>query len=144
MKKDYQLLKRIEQRNNTGKQAEQKSDLEAAIKAYEENIREEYTDSFAFERLMIIYRKLKQPKHELRVIKKGISVFTKFNEGQMKASVTARKNKKHLIELSNLFMTKAGLKDKKGNSTHLPEPINKWVKRKTLIEKKINAARAKG
>ncbi len=77
MKKDYKLLKRIEQRNNAGKQAEQNSELEAAIKAYEENIKEEYADSFAFERLMIIYRKLKQPKHELRVLKKGISVFYK-------------------------------------------------------------------
>lgn len=142
MKKDYKLLKRIEQRNNIGKQAEQNDDLEAAIKVYEENIKEAYTNAFAFERLMIIYRKLKQPRNELRVIKKGISVFTRFNEGQMKASVSTRKNKKHLIELSNLFMTKAGLKDKKGNSTHLPEPVNKWMKRKTLVEKKMNAAKA--
>lgn len=138
------LLKRIEQRNNTGKQAKQQSDFEVAIKAYEENIKEEYTDSFAFEWLMIICRKLKQPKHELRVIKKGISVFIKFNKRQMKASVSARKNKKHLTELSNIFMAKAGLKDKKGNSSHHPEPINKWVKRKILVEAKINTAKAKG
>ena len=144
MKKGYEILLLVDQRNSSGKQAEQNNDIETAIKMYEENVKEGYPDAFAYDRLMIIYRKLKQPESELRIIKKGISVFSKFNEDQLKESVLGRKNKKQLVELSNLFMTKSGLKDKKGNSTHLPEPLSKWTKRKALLEKKRAALKAKG
>jgi hypothetical protein len=31
----------------------------------------------------------------------------------------------------------AGLRDRKGNSTYLPEPLAKWTKRKQVVEKRL-------
>ena len=138
MAKDHDLLRVIHERNNDGHAAELKNNLEGAIKFYEENIKENYADAFAYERLMIIYRKLKKYKDELRIANKGIRVFADQYANQLKQSLSDRKNKKKVRELSDIFMNKAGLKDKKGNSTFSPEPINKWMKRKIVIEKKIS------
>lgn len=132
MNKNYALERMIEEHNRAGRQAETEGDLELAAKHYEESVKKDYADAFSYSRLMIIYRKLKRPKDELRIIKKGIKVFSEQHESQFKG----RKNKK-ISELSNAFMTKAGLKDKKGNYTYYPEPVNKWMKRKALIEEKI-------
>lgn len=132
MAKNYEVEQMIREHNDAGRQAETDKDLELAIKHYEESIKVGYADVFSFSRLMMIYRKLKKPKDELRVIKKGIKIFSEQHEGQFKG----RKNKK-VSELSNAFMTKSGLKDKKGNYTYYPEPVNKWMKRKELVEEKI-------
>lgn len=132
---NYEIRQMIEENNVAGRQAETDDDLELAIKHYEDNIKENYADAFSYNRLMMIYRKLKKVKDELRVIKKGIQVFSTQHENQFKA----RKNKK-VSELSHAFMTKAGLKDKKGNYTYYPEPVNKWMKRKAVVEEKIKKA----
>ena len=70
--KNYQLALKVEERNKAAREAEEDGDLNKAVRFYEQNIREDYADKFAFERLMIIYRKDKEYKNELRVIKEGL------------------------------------------------------------------------
>lgn len=137
MYKDFKRLQLVEQRNSTGREAELNGHIESAIKLYEENVKDGFADPFAYERLMIIYRKLKRYKDEIRVIEKGIKVFSEQHENVLKEALKDRRNKKQLVELSNVFMTKSGLKDKKGNHTHLPEPVNKWMNRKEVAELKL-------
>ena len=137
MNKNYEVQRAIEEHNTAGRQAEADDNFELAIEHYEESIKVEYADSFSFSRLMMIYRRLKKYKDELRVIKRGIRIFSEQHENQLKG----RKSKK-VSELSNAFMTKAGLKDRKGNYTFYPEPVNKWMKRKSLVEQKIAKASA--
>jgi tetratricopeptide (TPR) repeat protein len=110
-------------------QLEQDGQLEEAAKLYEDAIKPKPADEHPYNRLMIIYRKLKRPKDELRVIKAGIAAF----ESQF---VRKSRNKK-LTELSNAMMRSAGLSDKKGKQLYHPEPINKWMKRKELVERKL-------
>ena len=110
-------------------QLEKDGQLAEAARLYEDAIKSKPLDEHPYNRLMIIYRKLKQQKDELRIIKLGIAVF----EAQYNKT---SKNKK-LTELSNKLMKSAGLVDKKGNVTFHPEPINKWMKRKGLLEKKM-------
>jgi hypothetical protein len=83
---------------------------------------------------MIIYRKLKRYRDELRIINKGIKVFE-----DVYKKPAARKGGKQekLATLSNAFMKSAGLKDKKGNLVYVPEPIARWTKRKAVVEKKL-------
>jgi len=76
MANDPELLARIRQRNSDGRAAEENGDLEGAAKLYEENIKSDHADPYAYERLMIIYRKLKKYKDELRVIDRGIKIFS--------------------------------------------------------------------
>ncbi|HEX6916379.1 MAG TPA: hypothetical protein VF145_14110 [Chitinophagaceae bacterium] len=108
---------------------EKQGKLEEAAALYEDAIRSGTTNETPFQRLMIIYRKLKQPKEELRIIKKGIAVFEKiFNRST---------RSKKLKALSNSLMKSAGLANSKGKPLYHPEPINRWLHRKALVEKKL-------
>ena len=57
------------------KKAEHEGDLKLASTLYEQALKKYPIDEFSYNRLMIVYRKLKQYKDELRVIKKGIKDF---------------------------------------------------------------------
>lgn len=132
-----QLAKQVADRIEEARQAEANEDATAAIKLYEENTRTGYPDQYSFDRLMILYRKQKKYKDELRVINRGIKVFTEDIQRRQKGQIAGAKNKKQVAELSNAIMKSAGLKDRKGNSTYLPGPLAKWTKRKEVVEKRL-------
>ena len=116
------------------REAEEEENLEDAAGFYEQLIREKVADDFPFDRLMIIYRKLKRYKDELRVINRGIKVF---EDHYNKPASRNKQKQEKLATLSNAFMKTAGLKDKKGNLLFIPEPIAKWMKRRSVVEKKL-------
>jgi len=120
--------------NQSGTQAEANGDVDQAIKAYEKNIKKEIADSFPFDRLMIIYRKQKRYKDELRVINRGIEVFNDQLERQQQQLLSHTKNKKQLQKLSDLFGKKTGLTKK---NMYVPAPVSKWMKRKEVVLGKI-------
>ena len=127
----------IEQRNELASNAEKNDQLEKAIGLYEENTRAPRPDEFAFQRLMIIYRKSREYKKELDVINRGIKAFkTQYAEQQNRAHA-GHKDRRKIARLSSELMKKLGLADKKGNELYQPEPIGAWLKRKELVEKKI-------
>ena len=114
-----------------GSEEEAKGNLQQAAKYYETAIKDERPDELPFNRLMVIYRKLKQYNDELRVINQGIRKFEDFYRKQSSPG----KGKK-LSQLSDAFMKSSGLKDRKGNNLYNPEPIGKWMKRREMLEKK--------
>jgi tetratricopeptide (TPR) repeat protein len=116
------------------KQAEQDEDLPEAIKLYERALKQAPTDERAYNRLMIIYRREKELKAELKVIDKGIDAFTKLYQAKSKKVVG---NDKEAIRLSNALIKSLGLKDKKGNDLVEHEPIATWKKRRTVVQKKL-------
>ena len=113
-----------------GTEEEAKGNLRQAAKYYELAIKDERPDELPFNRLMVIYRKLKQSKDELRVIRLGIRKFEEFYKRQSKSA------RGKLSQLSEAFMKTSGLKDKKGKNLYNPEPIGKWMKRLEIVEKK--------
>jgi tetratricopeptide (TPR) repeat protein len=137
MAKDFELAKRTADRNEEARQAESNEDLDQAIKLYEENIKEGYADPYAFDRLMVLYRKQKKYKDELRVINRAIKVFTDDYARRRKSMIAEAKNKKQVQALSDAIMKKSGLTDRKGNETYIPEPIGKWMKRKEVVQKRM-------
>ena len=118
---------------------EQKGNIDNAIQYYEAAIKEERADELPYNRLMVLYRKEKRYKDELRVINKGIKVFTDF----YKRSTASRTAGKKLSALSEAFMKSAGLKDKKGELLYQPEPIGKWTKRREVVETKAQGTSSK-
>ena len=60
--------------NNKGIAFEKSGNIDKAIKCYEENLLIGYPARHSFDRLMIIYRKLKDYDNELRVIEKAIQI----------------------------------------------------------------------
>jgi hypothetical protein len=137
------LSQTIAERNKAAMEAEEHGGFDQAISLYEQNIKEPVADQFAYDRLMILYRKQKAYKEELRVIKKGIQVFKEQAKQVLKNNIARKKNKSELEKLSNAFMKGTGLIDKKGNETHIPEPINKWTKRQEVVEKKIKGKKGR-
>src|SRR5688500_17750680 len=133
------LSQTIAERNKSAMEAEEQGDFDQTISFYEQNIKEPVADQFAYDRLMILYRKQKAYTEELRVIKKGIQVFREQGKQVLKNNIARKKNKSELEKLSNAFMKGTGLIDRKGNVTHIPEPVNKWMKRQLVVEKKIKA-----
>ena len=117
---------------DTARAAESEQRLDDAAKIYEEIFSREPLNETVANRLMIIYRKLKLFKKELRVINKGVKSFEAFYRSRSRH----RTNKK-IAELSSALSVKTGLTDKKGNSAYDPEPIARWKKRKLIVEKKL-------
>jgi tetratricopeptide (TPR) repeat protein len=118
---------------------EQKGNIDKAIQYYEDAIKDERADELPYNRLMILYRKEKKYKDELRIISKGIKVFTAF----YKKSTSDRSKGKKLSDLSEAFMKSAGLKDKDGELVYQPEPIGKWTKRREVVEGKMKGTKHK-
>ena len=117
-----------------GKQAESDEKPEQAAKFYEQALKEQPADPYPYERLMIIYRKLKSYKDELRVINTGLKNLRTSNKQRQQKNV-GRNNT--IKTLSQALMKSSGLLDKKGNLLYEPEPIPKWEKRKSVVEKKL-------
>jgi hypothetical protein len=134
MGKNYRLAIRVDERNDAARRAEQAGDISKAIKLYEQNIRENYADRVAFDRLMVIYRKQKDYKDELRVINRGVELFKENMKEHLKNSLPRHVDEKKIERLSNAIMKGTGLKNK---SPHFPDPIDKWIKRKEIVQKKL-------
>ena len=110
-------------------------DIEQAATLYEQARKADPANEYPYERLMIIYRKLKKYKEELRVIDEGIKFFEAFYRN--KSQQLFGKDKK-IMELSKALMKRVGLQDKRGKNLYYPEPIQKWRKRKETVEKKLS------
>jgi tetratricopeptide (TPR) repeat protein len=120
----YHLLERA-------REAEERDDMEEAAKLYEKVIQKDRVDESAYNRLFIIYRKLKEYQKELDAIDAGIDAFEKYYASH-------RPQKSDKVNAISKKLNKAmGLTDKKGNSLYSPEPIGKWKRRKTVVEKKL-------
>ncbi len=111
-------------------EAEEKENISIAIKEYEEAIKKNALAEKAYDRLMIIYRKEKNYKKELRIITAGIKAFESFYRSKKSRS-------KKIADISQKLNRSFGFTDKKGNSLYDPEPIARWKKRKEVVEKKI-------
>lgn len=70
---DFEVLKKLAERNRIAYDLERKGEVDEAIDLYEKNLEENY--EIAYYRLAIIYRKRKQFTEEIRVLKKGIWIY---------------------------------------------------------------------
>jgi hypothetical protein len=116
-----QLAKWMEQ---NGKPAE-------AAKIYERELKAHPFREHNYNRLMMIYRKNKDYRNELRIINTGINAFTEYYKPE---SIS---NNKSVARLSRQLNKLVGLTDEKGNSLFDAGPIGKWKMRKGVVLKKL-------
>jgi tetratricopeptide (TPR) repeat protein len=116
------------------KEAEENNELEKAATLYQRAVKLEPHEELPYNRLMILYRKLTRYKDELKIIKKGIEAFQDLY--QKKSDKFIGKNPT-VARLSNALAKSLGQKGKKTESLYYPEPISKWMKRQTVVEKKL-------
>jgi len=113
--------------------AEQNENFPEAEKLYKKAMKQSPLNETAYNRLMIIYRKQKNFEEELKIINKGIDVFTNHYAKRL----NKKNNNAQIKALSASLMKKVGLADKKGNALYDPEPVSTWKKRKLLVQKKL-------
>ncbi len=111
--------------------AEINGKTDEAISWYKEVVKDSPLNENAYNRLMILYRKNKDFKNELRIINAGIKAFENFYKPKTKGRT------KIITSISNKLNKLIGLVDKKGNHTYDPEPLCKWKKRKQVVAKKV-------
>jgi two-component SAPR family response regulator len=113
------------------KEKEVAGEWKDAAALYEKLIKLHPLEEKAYDRLMIAFRKLKEPRKELNAIKTGIDAF----EELYKKSIKTPDRK--VIRISRALQKATGLLDKKGESLYRPEPIGRWLKRKAVVEKQL-------
>lgn len=111
--------------------AEANGETNEAISLFKEVVEESPLNENAYHRLMILYRRSKDFKNELRIINSGIKAFETFYKPKTKGKT------KLITSISNKLNKLIGLVDKKGNHTYDPEPLGKWKKRKLIVAKKV-------
>jgi tetratricopeptide (TPR) repeat protein len=122
---------KAEQSLSIAKTAEQEDTIDDAIDNYEKVIKEDPLNEYAYDRLMILYRKNKEYKKELKIINAAVTAYTAFyKKGKAKRTGS-------VATISEKINKAFGLVDKKGNELYEPEPIARWKKRKAVVEKKI-------
>lgn len=123
-----------------GRRAETDDEPEKAASLYESALRQEPLEALPFNRLMIIYRKLGQPKDELRIIDKALELFQ--DHYDHKSDKLIGSNSK-AAQLSRALARSVSGKNK-DLSFYYPEPVPTWLKRRAVVEKKlVNTGRTK-
>ncbi len=118
-------------------EAEANNDWETAAKLYERAIKLEPHDELPYDRAMIVYRKLYQYENELRIINTGIKNLEEFYKERSQKIIS---NNKTAQQLSKSLAKSLGLTDKKGNDLYHPAAVEKWMKRKAVVENKLGKA----
>jgi len=105
--------------------------LQKEAESLELLLKDHPTNERAYNRLMIIYRKQKEYKKELRVINKAIKTFQeKFDKDRPAYSPK-------IASLSKAILKATGLADKKGNNQYELGELARWKKRKLVVLNKI-------
>ena len=111
-------------------QHEQQQDWKKAIEIYEKILQKSPANDKALQRLMIIYRKQKEPAKEIKVIDSAIAAF----EALTKSHSHHSGNRK-IINLSRSILKSVGQMD--------IEPIATWKKRRNMAENLLKKSRKK-
>lgn len=107
-----------------------------AMEAYHLDVRANPSHENSWHRLMILYRKEKNPVRELQVIDDAIAAFEKiYAPGGKKV------HGKKVETISRAFMKSTGLADNKGKAVYRPEPLGKWHQRRQLLAKRMSVTR---
>jgi hypothetical protein len=121
----------------SGKQAESSGQPALAIKLYEKEIARGYNDLLPYERLLVLYRKQKNYREELHVLNRGIDRLQQQLTEHQKELFFKKPQRNKLLRQSKALAQKLGLLNKKGNHILLPQPLEKWLNRKKIVQKKI-------
>jgi hypothetical protein len=116
---------------------EKAGQLDVAITTWNLLLNEHPAYTRGYDRLMILYRKKRDYKKELKIIQQAIKGYQERNkERQPKYGAK-------VISLSKSLLKATGLGDSKGNSLYQPGELSKWTKRADLVRKRIAALAAK-
>lgn len=113
---------------------EKAGNLQEAVSLYEEVLKHLPANVEALNRLMIIYRKQKEYRKELAIIKKAIKNYEAQIIQRQKASMEKHRS---VLALSKKLAKSLGLLDRKGFPIYGDENLARWEKRKATVLKRL-------
>lgn len=116
---------------NAALKKEKDGDFINAVKLYQQCIKMRPHNSFAYSRLMMLYRKQRKYEDERKIIETAIKTFQSFFKGGRIVSKT-------VSSLSKKITRATGLSDQRGNIIFNIEPILTWQKRLVFVKKRLN------
>lgn len=121
----------------TARGYEKDGENDKAIKSYLAIIKKKPLQEIAYNRLMILYRKLREYQKEIAVIDQAIDAFESGSNSGKKNNESRKQADRMIGKLSLSLGKVTGLIDKKGKSLYDPEPVASWRKRKQLSQKRL-------
>lgn len=112
---------------------EGEGDFKEAEKHYNIVLDKDSLNVTAYNRLMIIFRKLKEYRKELSIIDKAIKSY----EAEAKSSIQERKLNSKIASLSRSLAKSLGLLTKSGMPVYINEDVERWAKRREIVKKKL-------
>ena len=109
---------------------ESTADSDGAIALYKQAVAKDKVHEYAYDRLMILYRKQKAYKKEQSVLNSALKAFEQFYKPKKSRSKSIR-------DISDKLNRSFGFTDKKGNAQYEPEPIARWKKRLIVVQKRL-------
>lgn len=131
--KQAELLS-INQLIGKARELETVNELEEAGAIYQRIIKQDPLNEVPYNRLMIIYRKQKDYKSELAIIKTGIKTFNDHYKSRKSKSGSANAK---ISRISKTILKSTGLLTEDGKPSYQEGPISKWEARKKIVEKKL-------
>lgn len=116
---------------------EEEGEWEEAATAYEKLLKRSPRNEKIFDRLMIMYRKLKNYKKELATIDNAIQAF------EIRQDTGRKPIDKKISRISNALLKATGLMNKKGGNLYQPGPVARWEKRKETVMKRLKKSNKK-
>lgn len=105
-----------------------------AAKLYRQSLKVQHRDEKAYNRLMVIFRKMKDYKNESFIIQRAIKAFENFHDER------GKRISKQVAGASKAIMKALGLINKKGEPVYMPQPVERWSKRLDWVERKLGKA----
>jgi DNA-binding SARP family transcriptional activator len=121
------LLKKARELENSG-------ETEEAAELYNQLIKKDPLNELPYHRLMVIYRKKKEFRKELAVIKSGLKTFLEFYKSRKPKNAAGNTK---VSKLSRSILKSTGLLTTEGKQVYQEGPVAKWEKRKKVVESKI-------
>jgi len=111
-----------------------------AVKIYESIVSGNPLNIDAHNRLMVLYRKLKDSAKELRTINRAVKAYQQKIESDQKLWIKSNREK---AELSKQLASSLGMLNEKGQPAYENETLSKWKVRLSRLKERMAKAKLK-
>lgn len=135
LKAKNDLINLTAELNNKGIAAEKANNETKAIEFYEKNISQRCVATHAYDRLMKIYRRMKDYSNEERIINLAIEVFTEDNQRRYFGALKKTENHQYIDAIAIAHETNTGTKNAEGWYIYSPYDVMKYITRMEKVKK---------
>jgi tetratricopeptide (TPR) repeat protein len=116
------------------RKAERAGELPEAVDLYNQIVKQDPEEDYAYNRLMVYYRRQKEYRKELQVIRSAIAAHEQHAADYQQAWI---KRNKTTARVAKALVKSLGLVDRKGKPVLENRQLAVWKKRMTVVRKRL-------